>query len=128
MLVGVLLAVCAVMLLAATASARERLRERAMVRALDGSPRGLFGHVVAEAFLVALAGGVLGLVASTTFNWVDKFMASEWNLTLELDPARQLGALASVLLVSLLAALWPAWKASTVNVAGQIAELPDRAA
>jgi putative ABC transport system permease protein len=130
MLGAVLVAICAVMVASASMNCMERRREHAMLRALGVSPRGLFAHVIAEALVVAMAGIVLGFMASTSVNWAGSHtaLASGWSLSLELDPARQFGTVAVVLGVVLLSVLWPAWKAARGNLANGLGEMSDRAA
>lgn len=111
----VLLIACANVagLMIARTAARER--ERAVRVALGASRADLFVHVLAEALLLAGAGGVCGALLAT---WAVPAIASAAavflpdGMTVEWDRAAVLFTLAISLAAALLVALVPAWQGS----------------
>ncbi|MBM3728712.1 MAG: ABC transporter permease [Acidobacteria bacterium] len=105
-------------LLLARATTREH--EFAVKAAIGASRRQLVGQLLIEACLLALAGGAAGL-------WLGQVLL-RWLVTLNPDLLPGVAVVALdwrvlvftggiVLAVTLLCGLWPAWRASTVNLA-----------
>ena len=99
-----------------TMTARERLAEYATLKALGFSPSFVVKLLFGESLLIALIGGLLGIaltfpavsgIASALGSFLPSFAVT--NLTL----AKQLGA---SLIVGLVAAAWPAWKMSRIDI------------
>jgi len=98
-------------------SARERSWEYAVLKTMRFRGRHLAGLIVGESLLMALAGGLLGL--SLTFPAVHVFRTQlgQYFRVFPLTRATLALGMAVTLLVGLLAALLPAWRASRVSIA-----------
>ena len=98
-------------------SARERSWEYAVLKTMGFRGRHLAGLIVGESLLMALAGGLLGL--SLTFPAVHVFRTQlgQYFRVFPLTRATLALGMAVTLLVGLLAALLPAWRASRVSIA-----------
>lgn len=112
----IIVIIMAVMANTMTMTARERLAEYATLKALGFSPSFVVKLLFGESLLIALIGGLLGIaltfpavsgIASALGSFLPSFAVT--NLTL----AKQLGA---SLIVGLVAAAWPAWKMSRIDI------------
>lgn len=99
-----------------TMTARERLAEYATLRALGFGPGFVVKLLFGESLLIALIGGAIGLAVTipvakafmqATGSLFPVFNVSMWTMTLQLLAA---------LLVGLVAAAWPAWKMSRIDI------------
>jgi len=101
-------------------SARERLREYAVLKTMGFRPRHLAGLIFGESLLLALMGGLLGL--SLTFPAVHLFKTqmSQYFRVFPLTRLTLALGLGTALAVGILAALAPAWRASRVGIAAAL--------
>ena len=108
--------IMAVMANTMSMTARERLAEYATLKALGFSPGFVVKLLFGESLLIALMGGTLGLLltlpiaaafAKAVGTLFPQFVVSDTTMALQL--------LASVI-VGLVAAAWPAWKMSRINI------------
>ena len=108
--------IMAVMANTMTMTARERLAEYATLRVLGFSPGFVVRLLAAESLLIALVGGLLGIaltlplaafVGQAVGTLLPVFRVSEWTLLLQLLAA---------LLVGAVAAAWPAWRISRIDI------------
>lgn len=98
---------------------RERTQEYAVLRAIGFGPRHVVGFVLAEAVVLGLVGGALGLALAypVVEGWISRYLESNmdfWPLKLPLGAAVLAPALSALL--GLLAAALPAQRASRVPV------------
>ncbi|HVS78189.1 MAG TPA: FtsX-like permease family protein, partial [Steroidobacteraceae bacterium] len=104
----------------------DRIRELSMLRALGLTPRGAAALVEAQtlfmggaALLAAIPAGVIIAVVLTKV--IDR-RSFGWHISLHLEPAQFLNALALAFAAALLAGLYPAWRAAVGPIAGQMRE------
>lgn len=112
----VVLIILAVMANTMSMTARERLAEYATLKALGFPPGFVVKLLFGESLLIAAIGGVLGVLAS--FPLAAAFRGAVGTLfpvfqISELTLALQLGA---AVVVGLIAAAWPAWKMSRIDI------------
>jgi putative ABC transport system permease protein len=104
----------------------ERIAELAVLRALGATPRQVAGMVATQAGFIGLVSGLaalpLGLVMSFVLIEVINRRAFGWQLEMLLAPWPLLGAVALAVAMSLLAAVYPAWRAARVNPARAMRE------
>ncbi len=98
-------------------SARERLGEYAVLKTLGFRPRHLAVLIVGESLLLALVGGILGLALSVPALRFFPEDVSQYFPGLEISDATAALGLSVALVVGVLAALLPAWRASRVRIA-----------
>jgi putative ABC transport system permease protein len=98
-------------------SARERLGEYAALKSMGFRPRHLTLVIMGESLLLALAGGVLGLILSFPAVALFPDTVSQYFPDLSVKPDTMALGLAVSLGVGVLAALLPAWRASRVRIA-----------
>jgi len=98
-------------------SARERSWEYAVLKTMGFRPRHLAGLIVGESLLLALAGGLLGLALTFPAVQVFRTQLGQYFRVFPLTRATLALGLAVTLLVGLLAALFPAWRAARVKIA-----------
>jgi putative ABC transport system permease protein len=99
-------------------SVRERMRELALLRALGASPGQVFASVLAQAFLVGLVGGGLGVLAGAglvrVIRWGLAAASFEFSGRAPLGATQVLTAVGLGAAVSVLAAALPARRAAAV--------------
>jgi putative ABC transport system permease protein len=98
-------------------TARERISEYATLKTLGFGPRYIAGTVFGEAMLIAMLGGLVGI--ALTFP-VAKAIGETLKLffpTFRVAPATVLMQLAAAAIVGIVAAIFPAWRGSTVRIA-----------
>lgn len=101
-------------------SVRERIPELAVLKTLGFSDRSVFGFVLAEAFALVLAGGLVGLVlASLAGAMVEK--ATGGQFLLELDLSVWLLGVLAIVLMSLAVGLLPALRARRLEIVDALA-------
>ena len=112
----IVIIIMAVMANTMTMTARERVAEYATLRALGFGPAFVVRLLVGESLLIALAGGLAGIaltfplaaiVGQATGTLFPVFRVSELTLALQLLAA---------LLIGTLAAVWPAWRMSRIDI------------
>ncbi len=101
-------------------SVRERIPELAVLKTLGFSDRSVFGFVLAEAFALVLAGGLVGLVlASLAGAMVEK--ATGGQFLLALDASVWLLGVLAIVLMSLAVGLLPALRARRLEIVDALA-------
>jgi ABC-type antimicrobial peptide transport system permease subunit len=94
----------------------ERTREIGVLKAVGWSSRRVMGMILSEAFLVCLAGGVLGIVLAwlvlTIFSDVVKFFGTSAH---DISGGLILQAFIVVIVMGLIAGMYPAWRASKLD-------------
>lgn len=105
-----------------TLSIHERTRELGLLRAVGLSRSQLRAAVRWESVIIALFGTALGLGVGLFFGWaLVRAMSSQGFTTLDV-PVAGLAVITVVAAVAgVLAGLWPAWKASRLDILGAIA-------
>ena len=98
-------------------SARERLGEYATLKTMGFRPRHLAAIILGESMLLALMGGCLGLALSLPALHLFPKDVTQYFPTLEISDTTAALGLSVSLLVGLLAALIPAWRAVRVGIA-----------
>lgn len=89
-------------------------------RALGASRRTIFAQLLAEAGIVGLVGGVLGLLLALLGLWVVRQQPANYAALAHLDLAMLLTTFVLALVASLLAGLLPAWRACQIAPALQL--------
>jgi putative ABC transport system permease protein len=101
---------------AMTASVKERVQEIGLFRAIGFRTGHIIQVLLVEAFLVSLLAGIAGYgIGIISPRFVAPYLMSAYNLTFEFDPLMAAGALASSVLVGLLASIYPAVRASRMD-------------
>ncbi|MGV9271663.1 ABC transporter permease [Kitasatospora sp. NPDC003701] len=100
----------------------ERRREIGMLRAIGLDRRGVGRMVRLESLMIALFGGVVGVLLGIVTAWAgNRTMADTFkNITTVLPPVQILGFLVAAALIGLLAAVWPARRAARTDILGAI--------
>ncbi len=99
----------------------QRTREIGVMRALGASRMDIFRMTLAEALILTIAGGVLGILAVSAAaplieNFVGMFLPYiPQGLTLGFDPLVALGCLAFAVVIGCLAGFYPAFKSSGIS-------------
>ncbi len=97
-----------------------RVREIGMLRAIGFARRNILTAFLLEGLLLALAGGVLGVLASLAFNGVQMNMLPETFTTVSYDlrvtPKVMFISLAVSLAIGLVGTIMPAWRAARMSV------------
>lgn len=103
-------------------SIHERMRELGLLRAVGMSRLQVRRMVRTEAVLIAVLGGVLGLAVGVVFGWALQRSLADLGIDRLTIPVGRLAVyLVITALVGLLAAWWPAWRASKTDVLRAIA-------
>ncbi len=116
--ISVLLLIVAGMIIffAMTASVKERVQEIGLFRAIGFRTGHIIQVLLTEAFLISLFAGIAGYVIGIVSpRFVAPYLMSTYNLTFEFDPMMAAGALASSVLVGLLASIYPVVRASRMD-------------
>ena len=88
--------------------------ELSVRRAMGASRRDVFAQLLMEAALVGVGGGAAGLLLSVFGLWVVRQQPVEYAALAHMDGAMLLGSLALAVSATLLAALFPAWRACRI--------------
>ncbi|OGB01237.1 MAG: ABC transporter ATP-binding protein [Burkholderiales bacterium RIFCSPLOWO2_12_FULL_64_99] len=112
----VVLIIMAVMANTMTMTARERLAEYATLKALGFSPAFVVKLLFGESLMIAVIGGAMGM--ALTFPLTAAFMQQTGTLfkVFEVSQTTLLYQALAALVVGLLAAAWPAWKMSRIDI------------
>ena len=116
--ISVLLLIVAGMIIffAMTASVKERVQEIGLFRAIGFRTGHIIQVLLVEAFIVSLLAGAVGyIIGIISPRFVAPYLMSAYNLTFEFDPILALGALASSVIVGLLASIYPAVRAGRLD-------------
>ena len=98
-------------------SARERLGEYAVLKTMGFRPRHLAGIIIGESMILALVGGCLGLALSVPALRLFPGDVSQYFPVLEITNVTAALGLSVALVVGVLAAVFPAWRAMRVKIA-----------
>ena len=98
-------------------SARERLGEYAVLKTMGFRPWHLAGIIIGESMIMALMGGVLGLALSVPALHLFPKDVTQYFPKLEISDTTAALGLSISLVVGVLAALLPAWRATRVGIA-----------
>ncbi len=112
----VVLIIMAVMANTMTMTARERLAEYATLKALGFSPGFVVKLLFGESLMIAIIGGAIGIAA--TFPLAAGFLAQTNNLfkVFTISTETMLYQAAAALIVGIVAAIWPSWKMSRIDI------------
>ncbi|HKB31999.1 MAG TPA: FtsX-like permease family protein [Streptosporangiaceae bacterium] len=100
----------------------ERTREIGLLRAVGMSRRQLRRMVRLEAIVISVFGALLGLALGLAFGAaLRRSLASDGFTTLSIPVLQLAGYLAGAALLGMVAAVWPAWRASRLSVLSAIA-------
>jgi putative ABC transport system permease protein len=97
-----------------------RAGEIGVRRALGAARRAVFAQYMVETAVVGLAGGVVGLGLTKLALWAIGSQSPEITLLVRMDGAMLATTFAVAVGASLLAGLWPTWRASQVRPALQL--------
>jgi putative ABC transport system permease protein len=101
---------------AMTASVKERVQEIGLFRAIGFRTGHIIQVLLTEAFMVSLLAGIVGyLIGIISPRFVAPYLMSAYNLTFEFDPMLAAAALASSVIVGLLASIYPAVRAGQLD-------------
>jgi putative ABC transport system permease protein len=89
-----------------------RSSELSVRRAMGASRRDLFAQLLGEAAIIGLGGGLLGLSLAWGGLWVVRQQPADYAQVAHLDLTMLAVALGLAVLASLLAGVFPAWRAS----------------
>jgi putative ABC transport system permease protein len=115
--VVLILIMMAVMANTMTMSAAERLAEYATLKALGFSPGFIVKLLFTESLLIGLAGGLLGIALTYPASAALIHAVGSMLKGYEVSPDTMASQVAFAVAVSLMAAAWPAWKMSRIDVA-----------
>ncbi|MEY4766486.1 MAG: hypothetical protein RI907_3159 [Pseudomonadota bacterium] len=112
----VILIIMAVMANTMTMTARERLAEYATLKALGFSPSFVVKLLFGESLTIAVIGGAVGIAC--TYPLAAGFMAQTNNLfkVFEISNVTLMSQAGAALFVGLVAAAWPSWKMSRIDI------------
>ncbi len=112
----VILIIMAVMANTMTMTARERLAEYATLKALGFSPGFVVKLLFGESMLIAFIGGVIGI--GMTFPLAQGFLMQTNNVfkVFEVSQTTMIYQAIAALFVGVIAAIWPAWKMSRIDI------------
>jgi putative ABC transport system permease protein len=97
---------------------QDRIREHAVLRTIGLNERRVFGLVMAESFLVSLAGGALGVVAAISALAFGHFSMGTEGVVIAFGPSLSVAliGLATAAGAGLLAGIVPAWQATRSEI------------
>ncbi|MCF8237325.1 MAG: ABC transporter permease [Saprospiraceae bacterium] len=104
-------------------SLQARRYELALLRMMGSSPGGVFRLIMQEGFLLAFAGGLLGLGMAHLGLWLTgRFLEDEWHYAFDawVFLPEELWLFLAVLGFGIIAALFPAWQARKVDIASTL--------
>jgi putative ABC transport system permease protein len=112
----VVLIIMAVMANTMTMTARERLAEYATLKALGFSPAFVVKLLFGESLMISFIGGAAGI--AMTFPLAAAFLVQTNNMfkIFEISQTTMLYQGLAALIVGLIAAIWPAWKMSRIDI------------
>ena len=112
----VILIIMAVMANTMTMTARERLAEYATLKALGFAPGFVVKLLFGESLMIALIGGAIGM--ALTFPLAGAFVQATGTLfpVFRITPGTMGLQVAAVVIVGVVAAAWPAWKMSRIDI------------
>jgi len=108
--------IMAVMANTMTMTARERLAEYATLKALGFSPGFVVRLLFGESLLIALLGGLAGLLLTLPLAAVFRAAVGTLFPVFQVSPLTMVLQLAAALTVGAVAAAWPAWKMSRLDI------------
>jgi putative ABC transport system permease protein len=98
-------------------SARERLGEYAVLKTMGFRPRHLAGLIMGESLLLALKGGVIGVLLTFPAVHIFRTRLGQYFRVFPLTNFTLALGLATAIAVGVLAGLLPAWRSSRVAIA-----------
>ncbi len=110
--------IMAVMANTMTMTARERLAEYATLKALGFSPGFVMRLLFGESLLIALLGGLAGLLLTLPLATAFSNLAGTLFPVFRVSASTMALQAGAALLVGLVAAAWPAWKMSRIDIVG----------
>ena len=113
---AVILIIMAVMANTMVMTARERSREYATLKALGFRDGSVFGLILAESVLIAMTGGIAGIVWSFPLARLFHQASGRMFLAFDISHATLVLQLAGAATVGVVAALYPAWASSRIRV------------
>jgi len=113
LIVGVILLVAANTM---AMTARERISEYAVLKTLGFGPRHILGLIAGESLAIAALGGALGLLLLVPVIRGVGTALRAWFPAFPVAPATLITAAAAAVLVGVLAALFPSWRAVRVSI------------
>jgi putative ABC transport system permease protein len=113
--------VALVLMLVATTTVmavQDRIREHAVLRTVGLNERLVFGLVIAESFLVSLAGGAIGVAAAIATLAVGHFSMGTEGVVIAFEPTLSVAlvGVATAAAAGLLAGIFPAWQATRSEI------------
>jgi putative ABC transport system permease protein len=113
--------VALVLMLVATTTVmavQDRIREHAVLRTVGLNERRVFGLVIAESFLVSLAGGALGVTAAIAMLAFGRFSMGTEGVVIAFEPSLSVAlvGIATAAAAGLLAGVIPAWQATRSEI------------
>jgi putative ABC transport system permease protein len=105
-------------------TARERVREYAVLKTLGFTKLHVIGLIAGESLMISAVGGAIGL--ALTFPLTESFAASlpsGWFPVFEVTPMTMILGALSALLVGVLAAVFPAWRAVNTRIVDGLREV-----
>ena len=112
----IVLIIMAVMANTMTMTARERLAEYATLKALGFSPGFVVRLLFGESLLIALLGGLAGLLLTLPLAAVFRAAVGTLFPVFQVSPLTMALQLAAAIVVGVVAAAWPAWKMSRLDI------------
>ncbi|KGM41443.1 ABC transporter ATP-binding protein [Aquabacterium sp. NJ1] len=112
----VILIIMAVMANTMTMTARERLAEYATLKALGFSPGFVVKLLFGESMMIAFIGGAIGI--GMTFPLAQGFLMQTNNVfkVFEVSQTTMIYQAIAAMIVGIIAAMWPAWKMSRIDI------------
>jgi putative ABC transport system permease protein len=97
-------------------TARERISEYAVLKTLGFGPGRILGLIAGESLLIAGMGGILGLVLLVPILTGVGAALRAWFPAFPVDPRTYPLALGAAVVVGILAAVFPSWRAMRVSI------------
>jgi putative ABC transport system permease protein len=112
----IIVIIMAVMANTMTMTARERLAEYATLKALGFAPAFVVKLLFGESLLIALIGGLLGVVITFPAVAAIANVLGSFLPVFEVAPSTVLMQLGAATVVGMVAAAWPAWRMSRIDI------------